>query len=270
VGGSSPGQGYQETQPAASSAVEIPPAVSAAAQRALANPAASRMLTKGIQRAATTGGGAHGHAAAAVAPLAVASLPSLIGQASASPRNNSAAAGNGRNANANAPSAGLGPGRVAAAAQAFSSPKPAANPSNPNRLVPQKKFGDVDVSSAGAMFRSLRGSTAAKNAPPPTMYTPPAFSGKKASSEFAPPPMRRVPVTTPAPEPEEEAQPEPEEESGGAWAEALYDFTSEEATDLHLRAGERVWVTERTSSDWWTGQVDDRTGLFPATYVKFL
>jgi hypothetical protein len=140
VGGSSPGQEYQETQPTAPSAVALPPAVSAAAQRALANPTASRMLTTGIQRAATTGGGVHGHAAAAVAPLAVASLPSLIGQtSSAGPRNNSAAAGNGdRNANANGPSAGLGAGRVAAAAQAFSSPKPAANPSNPNKPVAQK------------------------------------------------------------------------------------------------------------------------------------
>jgi abl interactor 2 len=59
------------------------------------------------------------------------------------------------------------------------------------------------------------------------MYTPPALAGKKASSEFAPPPVRRVPVTTSAPEPEEEAQPEPEEESDGVWAEALYDYTSE-------------------------------------------
>jgi hypothetical protein len=123
------------------------------------------------------------------------------------------------------------------------------------------------------MFRSLRGSTAAKNAPSTPVYAPPAFSGKKASSEFAPPPVRRVPASAPAaPEPEEEAQPEPEEgEATGAWAEALYDYTSKvtstayflffrlrtclmrslkEAGDLHLQAGERVWVTERTSSDW--------------------
>jgi hypothetical protein len=140
VGGSSPGQEYQETQSTASSAVALPPAVSAAAQRALANPTTSRMLTSGIQRAATTSGGVRGHAAAAAAPMAVASLPSLLGQSSsAGPRNQNAAAGNGdRNANANAPSAGLGAGRVAAAAQAFSSPKPAANPSNPNKPVVQK------------------------------------------------------------------------------------------------------------------------------------
>jgi len=81
------------------------------------------------------------------------------------------------------------------------------------------------------MFRSLRGSTAAKNAPPAPVHTSPAFAGKKAASEFAPPPVRRVPASSAAP-----ATPEPEEETttttaaaaaAGAWAEALYDYTSE-------------------------------------------
>ena len=87
------------------------------------------------------------------------------------------------------------------------------------------------------MFRSLRGSTAAKNAPPPTVYTPPAFAGRKASSGLPPPPIRRVSTSTSAsssaahvPEPEEDApQSEPmeeEEEAAGEWAEALYDYTS--------------------------------------------
>ena len=85
------------------------------------------------------------------------------------------------------------------------------------------------MSSAGGMFRSLRGSTAAKNAPPPPVYTSPALAGKKTASEFAPPPVRRVPASSAA-----AAAPEPEveEEEGagagaGAWAEALYDYTSE-------------------------------------------
>ena len=83
------------------------------------------------------------------------------------------------------------------------------------------------------MFRSLRGSTAAKNAQPAPVHTPPAFSGRKASSGFAPPPVRRVtpssssPVPAPAPEPEEDAQPGRAGEEAGAWAEALFDYTSE-------------------------------------------
>jgi len=265
-------------------------ALTTAAQRALANPAATRMLASGIQRAATTGsragGGTGGHqgaaSAAAMAPFAAAALPSLVSAASA---HDAGGTKHDRNVSAPPPStgAGVGFGRVAAAAQAFSgsgtasghgtsaSPAP-AKPANPSKLVAQKKFGDVDVSSAGAMFRSLRGSTAAKNAPPPTVYTPPAFPVKK-SAGLPPPPVRRASAVpaAPSPEPEEDVQAEPEQEEGaGEWAEALYDYTSEEASDLHLREGERVLVTEKTSSDWWTGEVDGRSGLFPVSYVKLL
>lgn len=70
------------------------------------------------------------------------------------------------------------------------------------------------------MFRSLRGSTAAKNAPAPTVYTPPAFTGK-SSAGLPPPPVRRVSTAQAA------QVPEPEEEAAGEWAEALYDYTSE-------------------------------------------
>jgi abl interactor 2 len=69
------------------------------------------------------------------------------------------------------------------------------------------------------MFRSLRGSTAAKNAPPAPVHTSAAFAGKKA---FAPPPVRRVSASPAAPEPEEA-----EEEEAGEWAEALYDYSGQ-------------------------------------------
>jgi len=112
------------------------------------------------------------------------------------------------------------------------------------------------------MFRSLRGSTAAKNAPPAPVQTSAAFAAKKA---FAPPPVRRVSASPAAPEPEET-----EEEEAGEWAEALYDYSGQEAGDLDLREGERVRVTDKTSSDWWTGEIGGRKGVFPVTYVKLL
>lgn len=115
------------------------------------------------------------------------------------------------------------------------------------------------------MFRSLRGSTAAKNAPPAPVHTPNAFAPKKAGA-FAPPPVRRVSAAPePEPEPEEAA-----EEAVGEWAEAKYDYTGQESGDLDLREGDRVLVTERTSSDWWTGEIDGRSGIFPMSYVKLL
>ena len=77
------------------------------------------------------------------------------------------------------------------------------------------------------MFRSLRGSTAAKNAPPAPVHAPSAFVAKKA---FAPPPVRRVSASPAAPVPEPEPEPEPEEaeeEEVGEWVEVLYEYTSQ-------------------------------------------
>ncbi|KAI0301955.1 hypothetical protein B0F90DRAFT_270239 [Multifurca ochricompacta] len=247
-------------------------AAAAAVQRALTNPAASRVLAAGFQRATSAASGTGNPGPPSMASNAV------------------------ENDHVPPSAPAVGVGRVAAAAQAFSAsvssapppPKP-ANPPTQKRadssegqgLFSQKKFGDVDVSSAGAMFRSLRGSTAAKNAPPAPVPVPSAFGAKK--NAFAPPPIRRVPTSSsstasaathsqePGTEPEPDVQSEEEgANAGGEWAEALYDYTSEETGDLHLRAGERVRVTEQTSSDWWTGEVGSRNGLFPASYVKLL
>jgi len=253
----SEGAEMQSSIPAAPAAA----AAFTAAQRALANPATSRALATGIQRA---GSAVSGNLSSTASPPPV---PPSRSASSAAVDNDSAPP--------------INFGRVAAAAQAFSAvavpPPRAANPpthkqtDSSSGLVPQKKFGDVDVSSAGSMFRSLRGSTAAKNAPPAPVHTPTAFAAKKAST-FAPPPVRRVSASpaAPVPEPEPEPEPEAEEEEAGEWVEVLYDYMSQDAGDLALREGERVRVTERTSSDWWTGEIGSRSGLFPATYVKLL
>lgn len=65
---------------------------------------------------------------------------------------------------------------------------------------------------------------------------------------------------------------------------------AQEAGDLVLRANARVLITERTSDDWyvgvlissfrtlnsccsafrWTGELDGKSGLFPASYVTVL
>ncbi|KZP21715.1 hypothetical protein FIBSPDRAFT_860331 [Athelia psychrophila] len=139
-------------------------------------------------------------------------------------------------------------------------------PVNRVGLANVKKFGDVDTSSAKNMFTSLRGSTAAKTAPPPPINLPPTFETRKGA--FAPPPVRRGPAavpTPPQPEPEEE-----EEQAQGEWAESMYEFSSTEPGDLPLAANQRLLITERTSEDWWTGEADGRSGLFPASYVKLL
>ncbi|RPD74579.1 hypothetical protein L226DRAFT_523399 [Lentinus tigrinus ALCF2SS1-7] len=166
-----------------------------------------------------------------------------------------------------------------------SSSEEPATPAQPehNKLIPQRKFGDVDMSSGKNMFSSLRNSTAAKHATPAQVAppTPPAF---KRNTDFAPPP-RRVPsasASSPSPPAVSPSPPAPPalprrntQQEEGEWAEALYDYHSEASRrfdpgDLALQEGVRVLVVERTSDDWWTGEIDGRRGLIPAAYVKAL
>ncbi|KAJ7762786.1 SH3-domain-containing protein [Mycena maculata] len=125
---------------------------------------------------------------------------------------------------------------------------------------------DVDTTSAKNMFSSIRH---AGKATPPQPRVPAGLA--PPPNKYGPPPARTAAavVTPPAhEEPEEEA--EEEEEAQGEWAEALYDYDSADPGDLQIRANQNVWVTERTSDDWWTGEFEGKTGLFPASYVKIL
>ncbi|TFK43057.1 hypothetical protein BDQ12DRAFT_695411 [Crucibulum laeve] len=174
-------------------------------------------------------------------------------------------------------------GRVAAASLAFSarntpssSTAPPPVSEKPSTFASARKFGsDIDTSSAKSAFGSLRNSIAGKPATP----TPPAPSAfNQRQSSFAPPPGRRVAPAASTPEPEPSPPPAPppparyqeEEEEHGDWAEVLYEYDSGEPGDLVIKENQRVLVTERTSDDWWTGEVDGKKGLFPASYVKLL
>ena len=46
---------------------------------------------------------------------------------------------------------------------------------------------------------------------------------------------------------------------------ALYTFDADQAGDLAFKKGEVITITKRTdnASDWWTGKIGDRTGIFP-------
>ncbi|KOC60838.1 Intersectin-2 [Habropoda laboriosa] len=48
---------------------------------------------------------------------------------------------------------------------------------------------------------------------------------------------------------------------------ALYPYTSAETGDLTFNQGEVILVTKK-EGDWWTGNIEDRTGIFPANYVE--
>jgi len=48
---------------------------------------------------------------------------------------------------------------------------------------------------------------------------------------------------------------------------ALYDFTGS-SDELSFRAGNEIVVVNEVLDDWWLGEVDGRTGLFPTSYTE--
>lgn len=49
--------------------------------------------------------------------------------------------------------------------------------------------------------------------------------------------------------------------------QALYDFVPQESGELDFRRGDVITVTDRSDEHWWNGEIGNRKGLFPATYV---
>lgn len=53
-------------------------------------------------------------------------------------------------------------------------------------------------------------------------------------------------------------------------AKAIYDYTAVTPEELSIAEGDVIKVTDALDSDWWTGEVDGRSGTFPANYVERL
>ena len=50
--------------------------------------------------------------------------------------------------------------------------------------------------------------------------------------------------------------------------QALYDFTPQEHGELAFSRGDVIKVTDKSDVHWWKGEIGNREGLFPATYVQ--
>ncbi|KFQ12126.1 SH3 domain-containing protein 19 [Leptosomus discolor] len=51
-------------------------------------------------------------------------------------------------------------------------------------------------------------------------------------------------------------------------AVVLHDFSAEHADDLDLHSGDTVCLLEKIDTEWYRGKCGNRTGIFPATFVK--
>ena len=47
----------------------------------------------------------------------------------------------------------------------------------------------------------------------------------------------------------------------------MYAYQSGEAGELSFNQGDVINITKK-DGDWWTGTLGDKTGIFPANYVK--
>jgi len=147
----------------------------------------------------------------------------------------------------------------------------------PAGLQSGKHFGSakVDLTSGSTVMASMFGRGGPAPAPGAKTASPPSVGAASSVSSLAknlgglpPPPVRRVASSTaPPPPPAPEPEPEPEEEAG-EWASALYEYTSDDKADLHFAEGARIKIIEKTSDDWWTGELNGKQGLFPASYVE--
>lgn len=49
---------------------------------------------------------------------------------------------------------------------------------------------------------------------------------------------------------------------------AAFDFEPQEDGELRLRKGDVIRVLDKSDANWWKGECQGRTGMFPVPYVK--
>lgn len=49
---------------------------------------------------------------------------------------------------------------------------------------------------------------------------------------------------------------------------ALYDYDSTDSGDLNFKEGDRIKLLELVSQDWYRGELNGRSGIFPSNYVQ--
>ena len=82
-----------------------------------------------------------------------------------------------------------------------------------------------------------------------------------------------VPLST-APPAHHDDEPEPEPESHheeaadeGETAIAEYDYEAQEENELSFPEGAKIINIERVDENWWAGEYEGKTGLFPGTFL---
>lgn len=51
-------------------------------------------------------------------------------------------------------------------------------------------------------------------------------------------------------------------------AKAVHEFNGEDPSELHFKVGEIIQVIREIDNDWCEGMIDDRSGIFPTSFVE--
>ncbi|CAP39657.2 Protein CBG23363 [Caenorhabditis briggsae] len=54
------------------------------------------------------------------------------------------------------------------------------------------------------------------------------------------------------------------------FVQALFDFNPQESEELAFKRGDVIILIDKTDSNWWEGQLNNRRGIFPSNYVTHL
>lgn len=52
------------------------------------------------------------------------------------------------------------------------------------------------------------------------------------------------------------------------FAEALWDHVSLDADELVFKSGDLITVIDSSDKDWWWGRIGQKSGWFPASFVR--
>ena len=55
---------------------------------------------------------------------------------------------------------------------------------------------------------------------------------------------------------------------GGESYTALYTYTAQYEDELSFEAGDTVMVVNKDEADWWKGECNGKSGVFPSNYVE--